>query len=120
MGKIISYKDLIVWQRSIQLVKEIYLLTKLFPKDETFGLISQMKRAVVSIPSNIAEGFGRRSIKEHNQFCLISYGSALELETQIIIAIELGFISEKEAEKANSLLNEVIRMLNIMTLPSRS
>lgn len=120
MGKIVSYRDLIVWQKSIQLVKEVYLLTKLFPKDETFSLISQMKRAVISIPSNIAEGFGRRSLKEHNQFYLISYGSALELETQLIIAVELGFISEKQAGKANSLLNEIIRMLNKMTLPSRS
>lgn len=120
MGVIKSYKELIVWQKSLQLVKEVYLLAKRLPKDETFGLTSQIKRAVISIPSNIAEGFGRKSFKEHNQFYLISYGSALELETQMIISIELGFFTKIEAERANSLLNEVIRMLNKMTLSSRS
>ena len=84
-----SYKELIVWQKSILLVKEIYLLTNSFPKSEIFGLSSQMQRAVISIPSNIAEGYSRKNIKEYLQFLRIAYGSATELETQIIISKEL-------------------------------
>jgi len=80
-----SYKDLIVWQKSITLVKEVYDITKLLPKSESFGLISQMQRATVAIPSNIAEGFGRNHSKEFVQFLAIAFSSSLELETQIII-----------------------------------
>jgi four helix bundle protein len=76
-----SYKELIVWQKSIALVKEIYLLTEKLPQSELYGLISQMRRAAISIASNIAEGYGRNSTKEYTQFYSISYGSLLELET---------------------------------------
>jgi four helix bundle protein len=116
---ITSYKDLIVWQKSIILVKEVYKLTSAFPKDELYGLVSQMRRAAVTIPSNIAEGFGRKSHKEQNQFYLIAFSSALELETQIIIAKELKFMEGKKSLLLDSILLEVIKMLNKMTSASR-
>ena len=114
MTYIKSYKELIVWQRAIKLVKEIFILTDKFPKSELYGLISQMRRATVAIPSNIAEGYGRKSSKEYAQFYSIAYGSALELETQIIISKELLFTSSENFGKVDSLLEEVARMLNSM------
>lgn len=114
-----TYKELIVWQKSIELVVEIYRLTADFPKAELFGIVSQMRRAVISIPSCIAEGYGRKSKKEKDQFYLISFGSGLELETQLVISKRLNFQSEKEFSKADSLLDEVLRMLNKMTYSSR-
>lgn len=110
-----SYKELVVWQKAIELVKEIYLLTELFPKTEIFGLISQMRRAAVSIPSNIAEGSGRKTIKDYAQFYSIAYGSALELETQIVIAKKLKFAKSIDYGKTDELLEEVLRMLNYMS-----
>ncbi len=112
--KIQSYKELIVWQKSIELVKELYLLTNLFPKNEQFILISQMHRAAISIPSNIAEGYARRSHKEYLQFYAIAYGSALELETQLIIAQKLHFSTTNSSRITESLLKEVIKMLYVM------
>ena len=114
MTYIKSYKELIVWQKAIKLVKEIFILTDKFPKSELYGLISQMRRAAVAIPSNIAEGYGRKSSKEYAQFYSIAYGSALELETQIIISKELLFTSSENFGKVDSLLEEVARMLNSM------
>jgi len=110
--KIQSYKDLIVWQRSIQLVEEIYNLTKNFPKCEEFALSSQMKRAAISIPSNIAEGYRRKNLKEYLQFLHISIASASELETQLIISHKI--YSNINYLAADSLLNEVIKMLSVM------
>jgi len=115
MGSIKSYKELIVWQRAIELVKEVFILTALFPKSEVYGITSQMRRAVVSIPSNIAEGYGRRSLAESSQFHSIAYGSALELETQLIIAKQLRLAKEVYFEKSEGLLLEVCKMLNVMT-----
>ncbi|RJQ38422.1 four helix bundle protein [Candidatus Microgenomates bacterium] len=115
MAYIKSYKELIVWQKSIQLVKETFILTYLFPKSELYGIISQMRRAAISIPSNIAEGYGRRSKKEYAQFYSIAYGSALELETQLIIAKDLGLAEKSKFLKTEQLLEEVLRMLNAMT-----
>jgi four helix bundle protein len=109
-----SYKNLIVWQKSIELVERIFLLTKAFPTSETYGLTSQMKRAAISIPSNIAEGYGRKSHKEYLQFYAISYGSALELETQLIIARKLAFITNDTYLKNNNLLTEIIKMLYVL------
>jgi four helix bundle protein len=114
MAYIKSYKELIVWQKSIKLVKEIFILTEKFPKSELYGLISQMRRAAVAIPSNIAEGYGRRSPREYAQFYSISYGSALELETQIIISKDLSFTLIENFGKVDVLLEEVSRMLNSM------
>src|SRR3990167_9579649 len=112
--KLQSYKELIVWQKSVELVEAIYQLTSSFPKDELFGIISQIRRASVSIPSNIAEGYGRRSHKEYKQFYSISYGSALELETQLLISKRLELASNDKFPKSESLLNKVIRMLYVM------
>jgi len=106
---------LIVWQKSVQLVQEVFLLTKHFPNSELYGLTSQIKRAAISIPSNIAEGYGRRSTKEYAQFYSIAYGSGLELETQITIAKKLGLCSLNHYEKIEPLLEEVLRMLNKIT-----
>lgn len=109
-----SYKDLIVWQKSIKLIKEIFLLTNVFPASELYGLTSQMRRASIAIPSNIAEGYGRKSSKEYAQFYAIAYGSALELETQLIIAKELRFINLNQYNQTYMILEEVLKMLNAM------
>lgn len=106
-----SYKELIVWQKSIELIIEIYRAISLFPAEEKFGLASQMRRCAVSISSNIAEGYARKNRKENAQFVNIAFGSATELETQIIISKKLQFISENQWIKTDQLLNEVIRML---------
>ncbi|OGH59489.1 MAG: four helix bundle protein [Candidatus Magasanikbacteria bacterium RIFCSPHIGHO2_01_FULL_33_34] len=106
-----TYRELIVWQKSIELVIEIYKLTNLFPTEEKFGLISQMKRCSISIPSNIAEGYARKNKKENAHFINISFGSATELETQIIISKKLNFINNNQWEKVDQLLLEVLRML---------
>lgn len=115
MAYIKSYKDLIVWRKSIELVKEIYILTRKFPESELYIMVSQMRRAVIRIPSTIAEGYGRKSSKEYGQFFSIAYGSALELETQLIISKDLKFAKPEDFTKAESLLLEVSKMLNSMT-----
>jgi four helix bundle protein len=112
MSSIKTYKDLLIWQKGIQIVKEVYLVCKSFPKDEQYGLTSQIKRSAVSIPSNIAEGWGRKYTKSYIQFLKYSRGSLLELETQIIIAKELNFISIEEYNRIQSLITEESKMLN--------
>ena len=107
-----SYKDLLVWQKGVQLVSEIYSLTEKFPKNEIFGLTSQMRRAAVSIPANLAEGYARKHRSEYVQFVRIAFGSGAELETHLHIAQNLGFISKENGVKADTLLNEIMRMLN--------
>ena len=114
MAIIKSYKELIVWQKGMRLVKEIFLLTENFPKSEVFGITSQMRRAAVSIPSNIAEAFGRRSFKSSVQFYSFAYGSALELETQLVISKELLMTKEALFKPSENLLLEVSKMLNVM------
>ncbi|MEZ0208780.1 MAG: four helix bundle protein [Candidatus Paceibacterota bacterium] len=106
-----SHKDLIVWQKSYKLSLLIYSITKKFPKDEIFGLVSQMRRAAVSIPSNIAEGNTRFSSKDNAQFMRIAYGSAAELDTQLSLSKDLKYFSEKEYTEAIDLLTEVMKML---------
>lgn len=108
--KLQNYKELIVWQKSIDLVFEVYKITKQFPTEEKFGLSSQMQRAAVSIPSNIAEGAARNNTKEFIQFLGVAYASSAELETQIIIAKKL--YSKINYEIAESLNLEVQKMLN--------
>ena len=88
-----SYRDLIVWQESIKLVKSVYVISQEFPKEEIFSLTNQLRRAVVSIPSNIAEGQRRRTSKDFLQFVQIAFGSAAEVDTQIEIAYQLGYIN---------------------------
>jgi len=107
-----SYKDLIVWQRSMELVTEIYSLTQKFPKEELYGITSQMKRCAISIPSNIAEGRRRNGKKEFRRFLIIAYGSGAELETQIEISKRLNFINLEKFEKSDKLLLETMKMLN--------
>ena len=107
-----DYKDFIVWQKSIDLAVEIYKLIKLLPKTETYGLSDQMRRAVVSIPSNIAEGQGRNSAKEFVNFLAIARGSQKELETQIYICTRLEYFTEEEALTALNLCEEIGKMLN--------
>lgn len=114
MGEFSSYKSLIVWQKSIELVSEIYRLTANFPKTETYGLVSQMRRCSVSIPSNIAEGYRRLTSKQYRQFLQVSFASGGELETQIIIAKKIGMLEGNSFIKSEQLLDEIMRMLNSM------
>ena len=109
-----GYKDLIVWQKAMQLVKAIYLLTREFPSDERFGLISQMRRAAVSVASNIAEGQARHSTGEFIQFVSHAEGSVAELETQLLIAVDLGFCEQQAASPIFGLLLELRKMLNAL------
>ena len=107
-----SYKDLLVWQKGITLVKKIYQLTQAFPDLEKFGLVSQMRRAAVSIPCNIAEGKARRTRKEFIQFLSHSEGSVAELETQVILGVELGYCSPAETQDISNLTTELSKMLD--------
>ena len=106
-----NFRELIVWQKSIDLVVKIYDVTKNFPKDEKFGLISQMQRAATSIPSNISEGAGRNTNAWFKQFLSISLGSAHELETQIIISNKLGYINEECQDQLLIELKGIQKML---------
>jgi len=110
IAKIKNYKDLNIWKRSIELVEDIYRLTKSFPKEELYGLTSQMRRAAVSIPSNIAEGFTRFHNKEYKQFLYIALGSCSELSTQIIIASRLKYFDDNKIELLLNEINEICRM----------
>ena len=105
-----SYRELQVWQKGIELVKMVYGLTQQFPKSETYGLASQMQRAAVSIPSNIAEGQGRLHTKEFRQFLHIAIGSAAELDTQMVVAVDLGYIHPSNAQPIFDLILEIRRM----------
>ena len=107
-----SYKDLVVWQKSFKVATQIYKITQKMPKEEIYGLTSQMRRAAVSIPSNIAEGYSRHSVGAYRQFLLISLGSKSELETQLLLCKEIGYLHEKDINLVFSLLNEVGKMLN--------
>jgi four helix bundle protein len=106
-----THKDLIVWQRSILLVTEVYKITKEFPKDELYGLVNQLRRAAVSIPSNIAEGAARFSKKGFCQFLYISLGSASELETQFIISRNLNYLGQDISESLQLQLSQVRKTL---------
>jgi four helix bundle protein len=109
-----SYKDLVVWQKGIALAKLVYQLTKNFPSEEKFGLVAQMRRAAVSIPSNIAEGQARHTTGEFIQFISHAEGSVAELDTQLILSIELKFCRDVGAEAAFELIAELRRMLNVL------
>ena len=106
-----NFKDLRVWQKVIDLTAEIYSLLSTFPSEEKFGLVSQMKRAAVSIPSNIAEGAGRNSNKEFKYFLSISLGSLFEIETQLIIANRLELVNIKTTEQLNNTISDLQRMI---------
>jgi len=113
VSKIQSYKDLLIWQKGIEITEKVYLLTKSFPSEEIYSLTNQIKRATVSIPSNIAEGFGRNSTKSYVNFLKISRGSLYELETQLIIAEKQKFISDLDLlQSINELISEEGKMIN--------
>lgn len=107
-----GYRELVVWQKSMRFVTDVYKQTDRFPKSELFGLSSQLRRAVVSIPSNIAEGQGRNSAKEFVHHLAIAYGSLMETETQLQIAANLGYIGQAEIDALLSNAAEIGRMLN--------
>jgi len=113
-----GFKDLIVWQKAYKLVLEIYKLTEKFPKHELYGLSQQMRRAAVAMPSNISEGYGRQYNKEYKQFLSIAYGSLCELETQYLISVDLGYVTQSET--VENLMKEVGSMLYRMLNPIRS
>ncbi len=109
--KINSYRNLIVWQKSVALVTDIYTLTKSFPQEEKFGIVSQLNRASVSIPSNIAEGWGRESSKNYLQFLRISRGSLMEKETLLEISKNLNYINDSEFKVISDNIEEVSKIL---------
>jgi four helix bundle protein len=106
-----SFKDLIVWQRSMELAVTVYRITQKLPANEQFGLTSQLRRAAVSIPSNIAEGYGRQSTGNYRQFLSISRGSLMELETQIDICERLKYLAVLETENILKEITEISKML---------
>ena len=114
MGDYTTFKDLTVWQKAMDLCDEVYVLSKLLPKEETYALAQQMRRAAVSVPSNIAEGYKRNTNKDFIQFLSVSSGSNAEVETQIYIAVRQNLISEEQAKRALSICTEVSKMLNAL------
>jgi len=109
-----NYKELKVWEKSYQLCLEIYRITKVFPKEERYGLTSQIRRAAVSIPSNIAEGYGRKTTLEYIHSLYVAYGSNCELETQILLSGDLGYVNAEKKEKLQADIGEVERMLKAL------
>jgi len=106
-----NFKELKVWKAGIEITKIIFQLTRSFPSEERYGLISQIVRSAISIPSNIAEGCGRKSNKEFHQFLNISLGSSFELETQLIIANEFNYIDQEELDTTSLQINEIQKMI---------
>ena len=111
MSAIHDFKDLKIWQKGMDIAEKCYFLTKLFPKDELYGTVQQIRRAAASIPANIAEGYGRRSTPEYIRFLNIAQGSINELETHIILSQKVGLSNQKEIELISSLLREESRMI---------
>lgn len=107
-----NYRELIVWQRAMDLVENVYRHTRTFPKEEIYGLVSQIRRAVVSIPSNIAEGQGRGGPVEFRRFLHIAHGSLREVETQVLIAVRLEYITQSNARQLLDGTSEVGRLIN--------
>lgn len=106
-----TFKDLKVWQKSYSLVLEVYKATKIFPSEEKFGLVSQIRRAATSVPSNIAEGYARRYLKQYIQFLYVAYASGAELETQLMLAKDLGYLKGEGFREIIEKYYEVERML---------
>ena len=114
------YKDLIVWQKAMDLTVQVYNLTKKIPKEELYGLTNQLRRAVVSIPSNIAEGNGRASTGDYVRFLSIARGSVAEVETQLLICVRLKYLTQEDIESLLSLVDEIGQMLNSIITKLRS
>ncbi len=115
MTQIKTYRGLIVWQKSMALVTEIYKITKTFPKDETYGLIAQIRRCAISIPSNIAEGYGRNSTSDYIRFLHIATGSLYELQTQMEIAFKLEYLKKADFDELYGSSREIERMLSSLS-----
>lgn len=109
-----TYRELIAWQKGIELVLLVYTVTKTFPREELYALADQLKRSSVSVPSNIAEGYGRHTDNDFIRFLNISRGSLFELQTQLEISFRLGFLNSEEYEKLMSLAVEIDKMLNAL------
>jgi four helix bundle protein len=106
-----DYKELRVWQKGVEIVDKIYLITDKFPREELYGLVTQLRRAAVSIPSNIAEGFVRQHTKEYKQFLYVSLGSCAELDTQLIIASKRNYVTEDKLKELLEDINYEMRMI---------
>lgn len=109
-----SHRELIVWQKAMDLAVEVYRITKPFPKEETYALTNQIRRAATSIPANIAEGNARGTAKDYAQFLSIAKGSAVEVETFLLLAIRLEYLTESQAKPALDLLTEISKMLTVL------
>lgn len=120
MEKIRNFTDIVCWKESHKLVIDIYKITKTFPKEETYGLSDQMRRCSVSITSNIAEGFSRKSVKEKIQFYYMSKGSLTELENQIIIAKDIGYINLDTFKVLSNQLEGIYKLLNAFIKGTRN
>jgi four helix bundle protein len=114
VGGIKSYKDLIIWQKSIDLAVEVYRLSSKFPKEEIYSMTSQIRRAVTSISLNIAEGYGRNTTKNYIDSLYIAQGSLQEVESAILLSLRLNFVKEEDCEKVNSLMLEEFKMFNAL------
>lgn len=112
MTKIISYRDLKVWQKAMELAVKVYMVTKAFPKEEIYGLTSQIRRAAFAIAANIAEGYARGHLAEYQQFLRIAFSSGAELETHLLIARRVHLLREEDYRNLSDMLSEVMRMLN--------
>lgn len=110
-SNITSFKDLVAWQKAMTLVTDVYRLTEQLPDHERFGLTSQLRRAAVSVPSNVAEGHGRVQKKDYQRFVDIARGSTNEIETQLLVAVNLGFLTESKVHATMTLLDELQRIL---------
>jgi four helix bundle protein len=115
-----AYKDLIVWQKSMDLAALVYQVTKKLPKEEMYSLTDQMRRAAVSIPSNIAEGQARNSTKEFLHFLRIAQGSKAELETQFLLCLKINYLSDSDTSEAIQLLQEIGKMLTVLIAKLKS
>lgn len=109
-----SFRDLLAWQKAVELCRVVYVASRRFPDDERYGLTSQIRRSAVSIPSNIAEGYGRRSRGDYVRFLDVSLGSLCELETQLILAVRLDFVDGDTVAPCMSLVRDVDRILNAL------
>ena len=114
MARINSHKELVVWQKGMGLVEKVYRMTQDFPSHEQWGLTSQMRRAVVSVPSNIAEGFGRQATGDYRHHLAIARGSLLELETQVMLCQRLSYIGDKSSIDLLDDINQLSRMISVM------
>ena len=111
MNPVKTFEDLIIWQKSIVLTKQIYTITRKFPKEEIYGLSNQLRRASVSVASNIAEGYGRITRNDYKRFLSFSFGSSFEIQTQLIICIEIGIINNEDFNESMMLSKEISAML---------